>query len=216
MRFEMTGLHVVKVVLASLVLAAVVAGVAVVADEPYDRVVGNLIQQLDGDLQDRPAPPFQVSDLNGNPVSLSAFRGEVVFLNFWASWCPPCLEEFPSMLSLATAMRERPFRMIALTQDEDPEALMAFLRTLDLPDDRILILQDPEGRVAHAYGTRLLPESYVIDPRGMIVARFAGERDWSRPEAQQLAERLVRHPWRVGLGDLPPASSAPAIVLEDR
>jgi cytochrome c biogenesis protein CcmG, thiol:disulfide interchange protein DsbE len=212
----MAAIHGVKVVLASLVLAAVVAGVATVVDEPYDRVVGNLIQQLDGDLQDRPAPSFQVSDLNGNPVSLSAFRGEVVFLNFWASWCPPCLEEFPSMLALATAMRDRPFRMIALTQDEDPEAMLAFLRTLDLPDDRILIAQDPEGQVAHAYGTRLLPESYIIDPRGMIVARFAGERDWSRPEAQQLTERLVRHPWRVGLGDIAPAASAPSIVLEDR
>ena len=61
----MAAIHGVKVVLASLVLAAVVAGVATVVDEPYDRVVGNLIQQLDGDLQDRPAPSFQVSDLNG-------------------------------------------------------------------------------------------------------------------------------------------------------
>lgn len=188
-----------------VLFCAVATGVAAVPDEPYDRVVGMLVRSLDGDVQDRPAPAFTASDLAGRPVSLDAFRGEVLFINFWATWCPPCVEEFPSMMALADAMRGRPFRMIALTQDSDADALMGFLNALDLPDDRVIILQDPDGEIARSWGTLLLPETYVVDPTGRLVARFQGERDWSQPEAQQLAERLVRHPWRHGMSA--PASS---------
>lgn len=188
-----------RILLVLLTFGAVAAGVAAVPDEPYDRVVGMLVRSLDGDIQDRPAPAFTASDLAGRPVSLEAFRGEVVLLNFWASWCPPCVEEFPSMLELADAMEGRSFRLVALTQDAEPEPMLEFLRALGLPDDRIVILQDPDGTIAKAYGTLLLPETYIIDPGGRIVARFQGERDWTQPEARQLSERLMRHSWRVGV-----------------
>lgn len=192
--------------LAGLTLFAVVG----VEDEPHDRIAVNLLRQLGGEVQDRRAPEFTVTDLNGRAVSLSTFRGEVLLVNFWASWCPPCVEEFPSMIALSEALDGRPFRMLTLTQDEDSAELLAFAGRLGIPTERVLVLQDPEGRVAQHYGTELLPETYLVDANGWLVARFQGDRDWSSREAQQLIERLIRHAWRKG----EPAPPSRAISLE--
>ncbi|MFT4703456.1 MAG: cytochrome c biogenesis protein CcmG/thiol:disulfide interchange protein DsbE [Bradymonadia bacterium] len=182
-------------VFACAVLAAVIALLAG-TDEPYDRVATMHMRATGAELQDRPAIPFTLSDLDGRPVSLSDFAGDVVFLNFWASWCPPCVEEFPAMITLTEQIGDRPFTMIAVTQDEDPEALAAFLRQVNLPNGRIVLLQDPTGELAQQYGTVRLPETYIIDPRGLVVARYQGARNWLDLPHRQLLERLMRHPWR--------------------
>ena len=95
------------------------------------------------------------------------------------------------MHALASAYRDRAFRMIAVTQDEDPEALVSFLRETGMTGDDVLILQDPNGELTAAYGTRLLPETYMIDRSGQVFARFMGLRDWSSEASIRMVERLL-------------------------
>ena len=100
------------------------------------------------------------------------------------------------MLALAEGLTGQEFRMVAVTQDQDPEVLIRFLREAGFLGSDVLVLQDPDGELARAYGTELLPESYVIDRAGTVVARFMGPRDWSSEPAQRLLQRLLRHPWK--------------------
>jgi len=177
-------------------LVAMYWGVVLVPDDPYDPVTTAQIRELRGTLVDEAARDFQLSDLDGQPHSLSDLRGRVVFLNFWATWCPPCVEEMPSMLALANRLAGDDFVMVAVTQDQDADTLVAFLRDAGFFGSDVLILQDPDGTLTQAYGTELLPETYIIDRAGTLVARFMGPRDWSSEPAQRLISRLLRHPWK--------------------
>lgn len=178
--------------------AALVGAVVMVDDEPLDRLVLDSLAQTDGQLVDAPAAPFVLEDLDGNPVALEDLRGEAVFLNFWATWCPPCREELPSMMVLAEQMEGRPFRMVAASQDDSHEELVAFLLEFGVDPSRILVLLDIDGEVARRYGTELLPETYLIDGDGTIVAKYANTRDWTDPAFRSILERMITRTWRGG------------------
>jgi hypothetical protein len=100
------------------------------------------------------------------------------------------------MLALANRLTGDDFVMVAVTQDQDPEVLIGFLRDAGFFGSDVLILQDPDGILTRAYGTELLPETYIIDQSGTLVARFMGPRDWGSEAAQRLIQRLLRHPWK--------------------
>ena len=100
------------------------------------------------------------------------------------------------MLALANRLAGDDFVMVAVTQDQDADTLVAFLRDAGFFGSDVLILQDPDGTLTQAYGTELLPETYIIDRAGTLVARFMGPRDWSSEPAQRLISRLLRHPWK--------------------
>lgn len=136
-----------------------------------------------------PVPDFQLQDLQGKDVRLSDFRGKIVFLNFWATWCPPCREEMPSMEELYRAMRGRPFVMLAVSVDNDPEQVRRFQKAsaYSFP-----ILLDHENRVAALYGTTGVPETFLIGPDGSLVfRRIIGPRDWMHPESLAAIEKAV-------------------------
>lgn len=177
--------------LAVTALAVAYWAVVYLHPAPIDRVVVDQVTQLNGAIVDRPATPFTLTDLEGRQHSLESLEGSVIFLNFWATWCPPCVEEMPSMRTLSERFRGRPFRMVAVTQDDDMDALVAFLTAAGFTGDEALILRDPDGALARAYGTRLLPETYVIDREGTVVARFMGARDWLSEPSLRLFERLM-------------------------
>ncbi len=175
--------------------------VAVAAFAPvqrYDSAVTRSVRDLNVELVDRPAPEFELVDLQGRTRRLSDFRGKLVFLNFWASWCPPCREEMPSMRALARMMRGRDFVMVAVTHDTENLALQQFLRNAGISGDDMVILRDPDARIARQFGTELLPETWLIDEHGEIVARFQSARDWTQPEVLDLITRLMRDPWKRG------------------
>lgn len=121
------------------------------------------------------APDFSITD-NGRTVRLSQFRGQVVLLNFWATWCPPCLEELPSLLDLHHRMPQ--MVILAVSVDTDADAYHAFLRDnhVDLLDVR-----DPSQKSNHLYGTVQFPETYVIDKSGHLRRKFVGAQDWISP-----------------------------------
>lgn len=151
------------------------------------------VATLGGEWVDRPAPPFELPDLNGQTHRLADYRGKVVFLNFWASFCDPCREEMPSMERLVRQYEPQGMVMIAISHDTKKEAVEQFMKQF-LPSERsaMTTLWDPTISTASKYGTELIPETYIIDRHGRIVARFVSAYDWTRPEVKQLIEALLR------------------------
>ena len=130
------------------------------------------------------APDFSVSD-GLTSVHLASYRGQVVLLNFWATWCEPCVVELPSLLELH---REQPdLAVLAVSIDEDPDAYSRFLlrRHVDL-----ITVRDPAQSAAKLYHTEQWPETYVIDRKGIIRRKFIGAQDWSNPEIRAYLKSL--------------------------
>lgn len=123
-----------------------------------------------------PAPDFTVVD-GTQKLQLSSYRGKVVVLNFWATWCPPCIEEIPSLNRL---QRELPqLAVLGVSVDTDGDAYRQFL--IDHQID-FTTIDDPARRSNALYGTKLFPESYVIDRHGLIRRKFISAQDWTSPE----------------------------------
>lgn len=155
--------------------------------------VMDAVMRLDGEWVDRAAPDFELLDPeSGQPRQISDFRGDVIFLNFWASYCIPCREEMPSMERLVRQYRERGLVMVAISLDVQREDIGRFMQEF-LPGERsqMTVLWDEKSESSREFGTELIPETYIIDRDGQIIARFAGEYDWTRPEAKQLIEALL-------------------------
>jgi peroxiredoxin len=135
------------------------------------------------------APDFAVPDLAGQAVRLSAYRGQVVLVNIWATWCPPCREEMPSMERLHERLKDRGFVLLAVSQDEGPVAgVKAFVEQMKLT---FPVLVDPDGEVGRKYGIWGFPESFLVDRDGRIVERVIGPRDWSAPDQIARIEGLL-------------------------
>lgn len=138
----------------------------------------------------KPAPDFILSDLNGKRWRLSQLRNKVVFLNFWATWCPYCREEIPSMeaLSKEMTMSGQPFQMITVLFKDTPArgALFAKEHHLTFP-----ILVDPGGKARTEYGITGVPETFIIDTHGILRQRYIGPRPWNSPGAQKMLEQYL-------------------------
>jgi peroxiredoxin len=145
--------------------------------------------------RNRTAPDFTLPDADGNQVRLSQYRGKTVVLNFWTTTCQPCLEEMPSIADLAKVLAKRDDVVVLtistdLTKDVALTALHTLLRE---PKPPFSVLFDPESTVVHdKFGTELFPETWVIDPKGVIRARFDGARDWSNALVLDLIESFQR------------------------
>ena len=119
---------------------------------------------------------FTLPDLKGEMKSLSDYRGKVVFLNFWATWCKPCEDEMPSMEVLYRTYKDRAFVMLAVSIDKDgPEVIEAFKKEYPVSFE---ILHDRRGRTKEAYKTTGVPETFIIDQNGIIAEKIMGPRDW--------------------------------------
>ncbi len=179
-------------ILVALVAVAVVTAVAMPWSFFDDGPMLDAIIDLDGQWVDREAPHFQLADRDGRVHQLSEYQGQVVFLNFWASFCEPCRREMPSMESLVRQYQNQGMIMVAISLDEGWEDVDTFMEAF-LPGQRsaMTVLLDEDSQVAETYGTELIPETYIIDRRGRVVARFVGDYDWTRPEVKQIIEGLL-------------------------
>jgi cytochrome c biogenesis protein CcmG/thiol:disulfide interchange protein DsbE len=125
------------------------------------------------------APGFELPTPDGNGrISLDSLRGQVVLVNFWATWCKPCEDEMPAMERLYQSLRDEGFEMLAVSVDEDPAVVSAFRKRLRLS---FPILMDPTQVVARRYQTTGFPETVLVDQRGIVVERYVGPRDWDAP-----------------------------------
>ena len=145
---------------------------------------------------DRVAPDFDLPDMNGARVRLSSFRGKTVILNFWTKTCNPCLEEMPSIAELARiAQGRKDLVVLTISTDEGPAAVRDTLKVLLNGDPPFPVLFDPESTiVADKYGTKLVPETWIIDPKGIIRARFDGAKNWASSLAVEAGEKAASCP----------------------
>ena len=135
------------------------------------------------------AQNFLLPDLNGNRVSLADQRGNVVFLNFWATWCPPCRYEMPSMEKLYNKFKNKDFTILAVNIGENAEQVKAFKESYKLS---FPILLDADSSVASFYGAISIPATYLIDRDGYIQGAALGPRDWASEEAFELINSLLK------------------------
>lgn len=135
------------------------------------------------------APAFSLPVLGGDStVNLVDTRGQVVLLNFWATWCKPCEDEMPAMDRLYRSLSPEGFEMLAVSVDEEPELVEKFRQRLGVS---FPILLDPEQNVSRRYQTTGFPESLLIDREGMIVERYIGPRDWDHSTYAKRIRKLL-------------------------
>jgi len=136
------------------------------------------------------APNFHLRDLQGRTMSLSQFRGKVVLLNFWATWCGPCRIEMPAMERLYRTISRKDFEILAVSTDPQGAAVTRpFQQDMGLT---FPILHDPDMRTGLTYGTRTLPLSFMVDRQGVVRKKIFGARDWDSPEARELIRMLTK------------------------
>ena len=134
------------------------------------------------------APDFALKDANNKTVSLSAFRGKVVLLNFWATWCPPCRAEMPALNKLYRSLKQRGLVVIAVSTDRSMEHMKDFLEKnrVDFP-----VVFDANRTTARQYRVFSMPTTFLIDKNGIIAEKFYGEYEWNEPETKGKIEKLL-------------------------
>jgi cytochrome c biogenesis protein CcmG, thiol:disulfide interchange protein DsbE len=132
------------------------------------------------------APDFTVQDAD-HSVSLSQFRGKVVVLNFWATWCPPCIEETPSLVKMQNHLKDKGVVVLAVSIDADDTEYHRFLKSYNV---NLVTVRDEARKASSLYGTFGWPESYVIDRNGVLRRKFIGAVDWTSPEIVEYLSKL--------------------------
>ncbi len=153
--------------------------VAIVGDSLRERLVNV------GDT----APQFAITSDRGTKLSRTDFGGKLLVLNFWATWCPPCVNELPSLNAMARALAAKGIVVVGISIDQDEKAYKAFTQRFKLSFETA---RDPEANISSEYGTFKIPETYVITPDGKVVEKFISDRDWMDPALLKRLEGYVR------------------------
>jgi peroxiredoxin len=132
------------------------------------------------------APDFTVQDAD-RTVALNQYRGQIVVLNFWATWCPPCVEEMPSLVEMQRRMKAKGVTVMAVSIDVDENAYKLFLKQHGVD---LLTVRDPKQKVPVLYGTTGWPETFIIDRKGVMRRKFIGAVDWTEPEITEFLGKL--------------------------
>jgi cytochrome c biogenesis protein CcmG, thiol:disulfide interchange protein DsbE len=132
------------------------------------------------------AKDFTVRD-SDRSVTLGQFRGQVLILNFWATWCTPCSQELPSLMDMQERLRSRGVTVLGVSIDVDNDAYHRFLKVRNV---NFLTVRDPDQKVAAMYGTAGWPETYIIDRQGVMRRKIVGPIDWDSPEMTQFLSKL--------------------------
>lgn len=137
-------------------------------------------------------PDFSLPDLAGKDVRLSDYQGRVVVINFWASWCAPCVKEFPSLKRLVEKMDGK-LIVLAVSNDGQRADLESFLQAFGTVPAGFVVLWDKEKKVSLSYGSEALPESYIVGPSHKLIRKVAGVEQWDSANAIQFFEEILRH-----------------------
>ncbi len=164
----------------SLALAAAAVVIVIFAMPSY--------RQGEPSIAGRTAPVFAF-DVAGKPARLSDLRGQVVVLNFWATWCPPCVEEMPSLNHLHERLANRGVAILGVSVDEDAATYDQFLRDHQV---RFPTYRDPAKKIPSEYGTFMYPETYIIGRDGRIARKIIGPQNWTSADLQQYIVELTK------------------------
>jgi len=165
-------------------------GLTQVGSKTEDKTLSRLFEEM-GVVQIEPiAVPVEVTlpDLSGRQVSLSDFKGKILFVNFWATWCPPCREEMPSMQKLHARLKDKDFLIVAIDLQESAEPVKKFLNEYELT---FMTLLDSKGETGPLFGINSIPTTLIMDKNGMIIGVAIGPRDWASKKSIALFEHLI-------------------------
>jgi len=167
----------------------VIAGVAVVIIAVVVFIVLGQKKKFEPVVAGSEVIDFTLPDLDGKPKKLSDFRGKVVFLNFWATWCKPCEDEMPSMQTLYETLEGEPFEIVAVSVDsESSDVVKEFVEKYGIT---FTVLHDRRGRVKEEYKTTGVPETFIVDQNGYVAEKFWGPRDWTEPDSIRTINDLL-------------------------
>jgi peroxiredoxin len=176
--------------LAALVLVLGLIGCNPSANSVSDQDVASKSDQSAVVAAGSLAADFKLQDLGGNTVSLRSMRGKVIFLNIWATWCGPCREEMPSMETLFQDLKHNPdFVVLAVSVDRKGKAVVA--PYVEKNGFHFTVLLDPDNQISESYNVSGVPESFIIDRKGRIVAHHMGAFDWSRSDVKDALIALI-------------------------
>jgi cytochrome c biogenesis protein CcmG, thiol:disulfide interchange protein DsbE len=133
-----------------------------------------------------PAPDFTVQDAE-RKVTLSQYRGQVVVLNFWATWCPPCVEETPSLVQMNDRLKNKGITLVGVSVDVDADAYHRFIKNHKID---YVTVRDSDQKSNNLYGTFKFPETYIIDRNGTLRRKFIGAVDWNSREITEFLSKL--------------------------
>jgi len=162
-----------------------------VADATSDsRKLERLFEDMGVDKLPQDTDPVEIrlQDINGNLVSLSDFRGRIVFLNFWTTWCPTCLIEMPSMEKLHQKFKDKDFAMVTVNIQESDSQIKKFFNKFNLTFTALL---DTTGEVAIGFSIRAIPTTFILDKSGRTIGTIMGPREWDSNKAVALFEHLI-------------------------
>ncbi len=176
-----------------IIFILVVSGVTIFNSGNKENVKNNKKEKesqiKEGVYEGETPPDFVLKDLKGEEVSLKRFRGKIVLLNFWATWCPPCRKEIPSMIKLYKRYNDKGLEIIGVNLDRmDKSGVEKFSSEYNIT---FPILLDPTGKIATLYGITALPATFILDRNGKIQERVAGGKDWSSEENLKIFETLL-------------------------
>jgi peroxiredoxin len=157
--------------------AGIVALLGLLVFVIYDSIHEKIVQI--GDT----APEFTITTDTGRTVSRDNFGGKLLVLNFWATWCPPCVQEMPSLEQFSRDLSKEGVVVLGISVDKDPNAYRSFLERANVS---FLTARDPEHTINAAYGTFQYPETYVINTQGRVVQKFIGAEMWTDPRITQM------------------------------
>ena len=145
-------------------------------------------RQGEPSLRGRPEKDFALT-LDGKPARLSDLKGKVVVLNFWATWCPPCVEEAPSLNALQHRIAPLGGTVLGVSLDEDQTAYENFLRSYEIAFPNF---RDPSKKIALDYGTTMYPESYIINREGRLDRKIIGPQDWTSADMTTYLDSILK------------------------
>ena len=135
------------------------------------------------------APDFSLTDLNGKGVEIKQFKGKIIFLNFWATWCGPCKEEMPSMEALHQQLKEKNFVMLTISVDY--EGIKPVQEFINKQRYTFPVLLDPKGETLDLFEVKGIPTTFLIDKKGKMIGKAIGPRDWKSIEVESLLNLLI-------------------------
>ena len=159
------------------------AGLGLLALAPILRAQGRGMTTLPAPM---PAPALRLPDSDGKPVDLAGYRGKVVLVNFWATWCPPCRKEFPSLARLRKRFKSAEFEVLAVNVGEDPDMVFSFTGITEFP-----VLFDRDSKAMATWPVRGLPTTFVVDRQGRLALKAVGGREFDDPEIVAIINQLL-------------------------
>lgn len=143
------------------------------------------------ELEKSGIPNFTLNDMAGKPVSLEQFRGKIVLINIWATWCAPCVKEFPSLKDLVEKFKGEVV-VLAISHDRNQEDIASFVKAFGKIPEFFILLWDKEKSVSKIFGTEALPETYIVSPTGKLLRKVAGDTIWNDALAVEFFKDIIK------------------------